>query len=188
MTRRLVAASAAALAGIVLIGLGQGAIASWFRAIGGGAAIGFAIAVFIESAPKRARTPESLRKIAERFGRLSIAVIVVCAVAGGVVNAVARKQAADEADATARDRAAVARAHADVVDRPCRRGSGPAVRGARLRGQALRSMLRGATPPTLDGPSHGREPRGDSGPASGEWPMNVTGLVCSSYALVPTTT
>lgn len=176
LTRPLVAASAALLAAVVLIGLGQGAVASWFRAIGGGAALGFAVAVALKSRGHEGEEPESLRKIAEGFGWVALAFIAACGVAGGVLNHISREDAKDaraEVDVASYIQGQVFWAGRPlVVDVAVKRF------GRVMRDKAVTKLERSKHMGVSDAVTEG--------PAQGEVPLTVKGLVCSRYKLVPT--
>ena len=107
---KLLATTSALLAAVVLIGLGQGEVGRWFRAVGGGAAVGFAIAVFAKT--QRDESGD-LREISRRFGWGAIATVVAFAAIGGTVNLVLQhREAKDRHDA--QKRANLARARAAV--------------------------------------------------------------------------
>jgi hypothetical protein len=110
MLSKLLATTSAVLAAVVLIGLGQGEVGRWFRAVGGGAAVGFAIAVFAETKPS---DNGDLRAISRRFGGGAVAIIVVFAVIGAAVNLVL-KEIEDHRASDAEKRRNLARAQAEV--------------------------------------------------------------------------
>jgi MFS family permease len=176
-TRRLVLGASAALAAIVVVGLGDGAVAAWFQAIGGGAAVGFAVAVLIHA---RA-TDDDLRAVSKRFGRWTLAFILGLGAAGAVINLFVTRSAAENRRS---DRARGA------VDRFIK-GQGfwagqPAVLDTTVR--SFGTALRHRRPP-----DHPRASQSvlsitqavTRGPIEGKKPLAVQGIVCSRYALVP---
>jgi hypothetical protein len=177
MLSRLFSTSTALLAAVVLIGLGNGAVAGWFRAIGGGAAVGFAIAVFIET---KSGETSTVREISHRFGWGSVVLIGVFAVAGGTINFAVRRHEADKVR-TKRARDDVSRY---VTEQGFWAGR-PVILDTAVK-EFGKALLNGRPPKMHAG---GRvldiNAAAIKGPASGDHPLTIKGLVCSRYYLAP---
>lgn len=177
--RRLVLGASAALAAIVVVGLGDGAVAGWFRAIGGGAAVGFAVAVLLHTNA----ADDDLEAVAQRFRAATLVFILALGAAGAVINHVVTTSGAE--DRRTRDaRNAVGR----FIDGQGFWAGRPSILESTVRsfGDALRDRRR------PDQPRSSAEGLGITlavtrGPRYGEKPVTVIGTVCSRYALVPNT-
>lgn len=172
VVRKLLLGASAALAAIVVIGLGDGDVAEWFRAIGGGAAVGYAMSVLRHAAPG----DNTVGDVARHFGGGTLIFICAFAVGGATVNLFARDQRLDR------------EAREEVVDFIVGQGfwaGEPSVRDSTVRefGQALREN----SPPTVGTESPrqiGVTEAITRAAAENENRLAVEGIVCSRYALV----
>jgi hypothetical protein len=207
MLRKLLATTSALLAAVVLIGLGQGEVGRWFRVIGGGAAVGFAIAVFAETRPDDSG---DLRPISRRFGWGAVATVVVCAGIAAAVNLVlqhsearmARKERHDAekranvARTDAVKRANLARAQADVsqfvtgqgfwAGQPVVLDAAVKMFGTALDRQRVRPTIMLAPQPGKPAGIHHAVAFGPGVPLTrGRLPLQkVWGIVCARYLIV----
>ena len=189
---KLLATTSALLAAVVLIGLGQGEVGRWFRAVGGGAAVGFAIAVFAKT--QRDESGD-LREISRRFGWGAIATVVAFAAIGGTVNLVLQhREAKDRHDA--QKRANLARARAAVsqfvtgqgfwAGQPVVLDSAVKMFGTALDRRQVDPTIVKAPPPGKPADIHHAVIFGPGVPlSSGRLPgQKVWGIVCARYLLV----
>jgi hypothetical protein len=177
VVRKLVLTVSAALAAVLVIGLGDGAIAAWFRAVGGGAAVGFALSVLWHAKA----TDKNLGEVSERFGPIALIVICLLGAAGGIINDVAARHRTSQRLSHA--------ARADVLDFISGQGfwaGQPVVRDSAVNefGAALRHDGR-PVPPTQPQRVLGVTYAVTRAPSENEGPLTVEGVVCSRYALVP---